>query len=131
MTTGEGGMVVTGSDQLDARMRTLCLHGMSRQAADIVRQSGAWLGAGRVVALLAAALIVGTILLLVRHRRTVLLAYAVVTVPIVLLVIVLATLSRVSPERIAEVGRLAMIFIGALLLVLPFFPQLRSDRHPT
>ena len=32
MTTGEGGMVVTNDELLDQKMRSLCLHGISRDA---------------------------------------------------------------------------------------------------
>jgi dTDP-4-amino-4,6-dideoxygalactose transaminase len=42
MTTGEGGMVTTSSDELNESMRTLCLHGMSRQAWSRYSGTGSW-----------------------------------------------------------------------------------------
>jgi dTDP-4-amino-4,6-dideoxygalactose transaminase len=42
MTTGEGGMVTTPSEQLDAKMRILCLHGMNRQAWSRYARDGSW-----------------------------------------------------------------------------------------
>jgi dTDP-4-amino-4,6-dideoxygalactose transaminase len=42
LTTGEGGMVTTPHESLAARMRVLCLHGMSRDAWDRYSQRGHW-----------------------------------------------------------------------------------------
>lgn len=42
LTTGEGGMVTTPSEELHERMRILCLHGMSRHAWSRYSGSGSW-----------------------------------------------------------------------------------------
>lgn len=42
MTTGEGGMVVTNDKLLDQQMRSLCLHGISRDAWSRYKQNGKW-----------------------------------------------------------------------------------------
>lgn len=42
MTTGEGGMVVTNDEQLDQQMRSLCLHGISRDAWGRYKENGKW-----------------------------------------------------------------------------------------
>lgn len=42
MTTGEGGMVTTPSGELARRIRSLCLHGMSRDAWDRYSTTGSW-----------------------------------------------------------------------------------------
>ncbi len=42
MTTGEGGMVTTGSAELAERMRMLSLHGMSRDAWNRYGENGSW-----------------------------------------------------------------------------------------
>jgi dTDP-4-amino-4,6-dideoxygalactose transaminase len=42
MTTGEGGMVVTPSAGLDAQMRILALHGISRDAWSRYEENGSW-----------------------------------------------------------------------------------------
>lgn len=42
MTTGEGGMVVTNDESLDQKMRSLCLHGISRDAWNRYKQNGSW-----------------------------------------------------------------------------------------
>jgi dTDP-4-amino-4,6-dideoxygalactose transaminase len=42
LTTGEGGMVVTHDRQLYERMRTLCLHGISRDAWNRYSDRGSW-----------------------------------------------------------------------------------------
>jgi perosamine synthetase len=42
ITTGEGGMAVTDNDQLALRMRTMRLHGMSRDAWKRYAQGGTW-----------------------------------------------------------------------------------------
>jgi dTDP-4-amino-4,6-dideoxygalactose transaminase len=42
MTTGEGGMVTTGSAELEERMRILCLHGISRDAWNRYTEKGNW-----------------------------------------------------------------------------------------
>jgi len=42
ITTGEGGMVVTNSDELASRMRTMRLHGMSRDAWKRYAAGGTW-----------------------------------------------------------------------------------------
>jgi len=42
LTTGEGGMVTTADEDLEARMRRLALHGMSRDAWNRYAQGGAW-----------------------------------------------------------------------------------------
>jgi len=42
MTTGEGGMVTTGSAELVARMKVLCLHGISRDAWNRYSNNGNW-----------------------------------------------------------------------------------------
>jgi dTDP-4-amino-4,6-dideoxygalactose transaminase len=42
LTTGEGGMIVTGDDRLAERMRLLSLHGMSRDAWNRYGASGSW-----------------------------------------------------------------------------------------
>jgi dTDP-4-amino-4,6-dideoxygalactose transaminase len=42
MTTGEGGMIVTGDDALADRMRLLTLHGMSRDAWKRYSSAGSW-----------------------------------------------------------------------------------------
>lgn len=42
MTTGEGGMITTGNDELAARIRLLALHGMSRDAWKRYSQGGSW-----------------------------------------------------------------------------------------
>ena len=42
LTTGEGGMVTTPSDELEERMRILCLHGISRDAWNRYAEKGNW-----------------------------------------------------------------------------------------
>ena len=42
ITTGEGGMVTTHDADLDARMRVLCLHGISRDAWARYTEKGKW-----------------------------------------------------------------------------------------
>ena len=42
ITTGEGGMVTTNRDDLAQRIRTLCLHGMSRDAWKRYSAEGSW-----------------------------------------------------------------------------------------
>jgi len=42
MTTGEGGMVVTNEELLDQQMRSLCLHGISRDAWSRYKENGNW-----------------------------------------------------------------------------------------
>lgn len=42
LTTGEGGMVSTASRELHDRMRTLCLHGISRDAWNRYARDGNW-----------------------------------------------------------------------------------------
>ena len=42
MTTGEGGMAVTASPELEARMRQMSLHGLSRDAWDRYAGNGSW-----------------------------------------------------------------------------------------
>jgi perosamine synthetase len=42
LTTGEGGMVVTNSDELLARMQTMRLHGMSKDAWKRYTAGGSW-----------------------------------------------------------------------------------------
>lgn len=42
LTTGEGGMVTTPSQELEERMRVLCLHGISHDAWDRYTENGDW-----------------------------------------------------------------------------------------
>jgi dTDP-4-amino-4,6-dideoxygalactose transaminase len=42
MTTGEGGMITTGSSELSAAMRVLSLHGMSKDAWNRYSNAGSW-----------------------------------------------------------------------------------------
>lgn len=42
MTTGEGGMLTTGDDEVARRVRLLALHGMSRDAWKRYTQAGSW-----------------------------------------------------------------------------------------
>ena len=42
LTTGEGGMVTTHSEQLLERMRVLCLHGISKHAWNRYKKGGSW-----------------------------------------------------------------------------------------
>ncbi|HWR50091.1 MAG TPA: DegT/DnrJ/EryC1/StrS family aminotransferase [Bryobacteraceae bacterium] len=42
LTTGEGGMIATGSEELSDRMRILCLHGISKDAWNRYTESGNW-----------------------------------------------------------------------------------------
>jgi dTDP-4-amino-4,6-dideoxygalactose transaminase len=42
MTTGEGGMLTTSSDEIDSLARTLALHGMSRDAWKRYQKDAAW-----------------------------------------------------------------------------------------
>lgn len=42
LTTGEGGMITTGDDSLEERMRLLALHGMSRDAWKRYTSAGSW-----------------------------------------------------------------------------------------
>src|SRR5688572_22072889 len=42
MTTGEGGMVVTHDEQLYEKMKTLCLHGISKDAWNRYSEHGNW-----------------------------------------------------------------------------------------
>jgi len=42
LTTGEGGMITTADAELEARMRRLSLHGMSRDAWKRYEQGGSW-----------------------------------------------------------------------------------------
>jgi dTDP-4-amino-4,6-dideoxygalactose transaminase len=42
LTTGEGGMITTASEEMETRMRRLSLHGMSRDAWKRYAQGGAW-----------------------------------------------------------------------------------------
>jgi dTDP-4-amino-4,6-dideoxygalactose transaminase len=42
LTTGEGGMVTTPSQELEERMRILCLHGINRDAWDRYTEKGKW-----------------------------------------------------------------------------------------
>ena len=42
LTTGEGGMVTTHSEELASRMRILCLHGISKDAWDRYTAKGKW-----------------------------------------------------------------------------------------
>ena len=42
LTTGEGGMAVTSSEELAARMRLMSLHGLSRDAWDRYSAAGTW-----------------------------------------------------------------------------------------
>jgi dTDP-4-amino-4,6-dideoxygalactose transaminase len=42
MTTGEGGMVTTGRAELAARMKVLCLHGISKDAWNRYSNNGNW-----------------------------------------------------------------------------------------
>jgi len=42
LTTGEGGMVTTHASQFDERMRTLCLHGISKDAWNRYSDRGNW-----------------------------------------------------------------------------------------
>jgi dTDP-4-amino-4,6-dideoxygalactose transaminase len=42
LTTGEGGMVTTPSQELEERMRVLCLHGISHDAWDRYTEKGNW-----------------------------------------------------------------------------------------
>ena len=95
------------------------------QAGSIVRQSSSWLALGRLVALLAAGIVLGLSLLTHATRRTVLIIYAVAVVPVVLLLSYLAVASQVSPDRAAEVTLLAAVFLGGALLPLPWI--LKTD----
>jgi dTDP-4-amino-4,6-dideoxygalactose transaminase len=42
LTTGEGGMVTTPSEELEERMRILCLHGINRDAWGRYTEKGSW-----------------------------------------------------------------------------------------
>ncbi len=42
LTTGEGGMVTAGNEELSARMRRLCLHGISNDAWERYSERGSW-----------------------------------------------------------------------------------------
>jgi dTDP-4-amino-4,6-dideoxygalactose transaminase len=42
MTTGEGGMVVTNDADLEQKMRSLCLHGINRDAWNRYKENGKW-----------------------------------------------------------------------------------------
>jgi perosamine synthetase len=42
LTTGEGGMVTTGSSELAARMKMLALHGINKDAWNRYREDGSW-----------------------------------------------------------------------------------------
>jgi dTDP-4-amino-4,6-dideoxygalactose transaminase len=42
LTTGEGGMITTHREELAARMKTLCLHGMSKGAWNRYTDRGSW-----------------------------------------------------------------------------------------
>ncbi len=42
LSTGEGGMVTTGSPELDDRMRILCLHGIDKHAWNRYSERGSW-----------------------------------------------------------------------------------------
>lgn len=42
LSTGEGGMVTTGSAELERRIRTLCLHGIGRDAWNRYAEHGSW-----------------------------------------------------------------------------------------
>jgi dTDP-4-amino-4,6-dideoxygalactose transaminase len=42
LTTGEGGMVTTHEQHLEERMRTLCLHGISKDAWNRYAERGSW-----------------------------------------------------------------------------------------
>jgi dTDP-4-amino-4,6-dideoxygalactose transaminase len=42
LATGEGGMVTTGSAELDERMRILCLHGIDKHAWNRYSEHGSW-----------------------------------------------------------------------------------------
>ncbi|MFN7923986.1 MAG: DegT/DnrJ/EryC1/StrS aminotransferase family protein [Bryobacteraceae bacterium] len=42
ITTGEGGMVTTDNDALHARMKVLCLHGISKDAWNRYAENGSW-----------------------------------------------------------------------------------------
>jgi hypothetical protein len=97
------------------------------QAGSIVRQSSSWLALGRLVALLAAGIVLGLSLLTHATRKSVLIIYAVAVVPVVLLLSYLAVASQVSPDRAAEVTLLAAVFLGGALLPLPWI--LKTDSH--
>ncbi len=55
-----------------------------------------------------------------------LLVYAFTIIPIALVVLVLAFATHISPDRIGELARLAVVFSGGLLLALPWLPQFLS-----
>jgi dTDP-4-amino-4,6-dideoxygalactose transaminase len=42
LTTGEGGMITTNNESLAARMRVLCLHGISKDAWNRYSKEGSW-----------------------------------------------------------------------------------------
>jgi hypothetical protein len=100
----------------------------SLQSAVVVKQSGNWLALGRMVAPLAALGIIGVLLLSHASRRAVISVYAVLLVTIVIALLIFVFGSHLSPVRTAEVGRLALVFAGGLLLVLPWLRQFDA-RH--
>jgi hypothetical protein len=56
--------------------------------------------------------------------------YAVTIIPILLVTVVLAVASHISPERVGEIAQLGLVVVGGLLLVFPWLPQLQSNRFP-
>ncbi len=100
------------------------------QARSVVRQSGNWLAFGRLVAPLGVAVILGVLFFTHASRTMVLRVYAVTIIPILLVTIVLAVSSHISPERVGEIAQLGVVVVGGLLLVLPWLPQLQSTLYP-
>jgi peptidoglycan/xylan/chitin deacetylase (PgdA/CDA1 family) len=99
-------------------------HAARLQAGTIVKQSGYLLALGRLVSPLGVGIVLGLLLLAHAGRKSILFVYSLVIIPLLLSLLVLAIWSHISPERLEELVRLAVVFVGGLLLVLPWLPQM-------
>jgi hypothetical protein len=95
----------------------------SLESGRIVAQSSNWLALGRLVALAGVLALLGIMYLTRMSRRLFARVSLVISVTIVLALISLVFATHISPDRIAEVERLALVFVGALLLILPWVRQ--------
>jgi hypothetical protein len=101
------------------------------QAEHVVRMSDNWLALGRLVAPLAAGIILGLLLIIGPKRKTVLVVYASMIILCIVILLASAAIPKVSSERAWELAKLAVVFTGGLLLTLPWLPQMRptSAKH--
>jgi hypothetical protein len=98
------------------------------QAGTIVKQCGNLLALGRLTAPLGVGIVLGVLLLFHTSRKSMFVAYALLIIPLVLTLLFLAIWSHISPERVGELSRLGVVFVGGLLLILPWLPQTQTGR---